>query len=86
LLGVALGGCAVVKIISKAHQIEEKRRQQQASNDLVEAHFNFPAQYSPPAPFTSPIQEDLIDSVTGQPKFQVKTNAYNEALEDESGF
>ena len=89
IAALALGGCAAYKVLKKARQIEEQRRQQQASNDLVEAHFDFPAaNLTPPAPYAGPIQEGLIDPVTGLcvPKFNVNTNYYNEALEDESGF
>ena len=84
-LGLAMGGCAVKAIISRIHKID-KQRQQAATNcppdDLVEFHGQLPeSQFQP--------QDNAISpplSLQSSPKFQVTTNWYNEALEDESGF
>ena len=84
-MGLALGGCALEKIISKARKIE-KQRQQAATNcvpdEFVEFHYD-----SPPVTAQEPsLNATAPPSVQSSAKFQVNTNYYNEALEDESGF
>lgn len=87
-MGLALGGCALEKIISKARKIE-KQRQQAATNcvpdEFVEFHYDSPPVTAQEPPLNA-VAPPSVPSVQSSAKFQVNTNYYNEALEDESGF
>ena len=87
-MGLALGGCALEKIISKARKIE-KQRQQAATNcvpdEFVEFHYDTPPGSSQEPPLNA-VAPPSVPSFQPSAKFQVNTNYYNEALEDESGF
>jgi hypothetical protein len=75
ILGLAVGGCVIIKVISQAHKIKQ-HLDQVATNAPPDEIVQVPIGHLPH-------QEAAHEQGA---KFQVNTNDYNEALEDESGF
>lgn len=81
-VGLLIGGCVIKKVISKVKDVQ-KKIDQIATNvppDELVIFRQTATQFFPP------VENAVSPSPSVAPKFQVNTNDYNEALEDESGF